>query len=186
MIVGLIPEEPAEGAKARRDIVLSAYQSLQRRLDRYRQIGITTATAFVPILTFFISTAIKISDGIGLWAKGVYIAFLVFTTVGAALFLCRLLKYFQEMSELVQRCEILAGMHHEDIFGKQPLLFHERFKPTYITGTAEKNPAIECPRGWSDPFIKMALWAILIMGALAVIIVAFIFFSPTGPPPQTG
>lgn len=182
----LIPQDPTEGAKARRDIVLSAYQSLQRRLDRYRQIGITTATAFVPILTFFISTAINIGDGIGVWGKAAFIAFVLITAGGAALFLGRLLRYFKELSGHVQRCEILVGMHQSGVFGQQPLLFAARFKPTSEDGTTGTINQIERPAGWPDPFIKMSIWAILIMGVLAAGIVAYLFFAGGGGTTTSG
>ena len=173
-------ENQHDQVKAKREVVNTTYAAIQRRLDRYRQVALGIATAFIPINTFFISVSIRNSSYL-VFPEDVALFFFFICAFGVIIyFLYKLQRSFREMARIIHRCELHMGLHEQYLIGNEPLLFPQTFQPKLPESTNLSTP--ECPVGWDDPFIRHAIVIVWVMGVMGLVVTSLLLFDQIWSP----
>jgi len=148
-------------------IMMDVYTNMQRRLEHYRQLGITLVFGFFALFSL-IDTALFKGDGGRGAAEGVAMEALIVLAVSYGHHLLAMVrKNFEEIGGIVQRIERWTGMFEPAaLFPGGPLL-----PADWPSGNDARDRAEFRQIGWLDDIIPRTQKIILIVGWLEAVYV---------------
>jgi hypothetical protein len=150
-------------------IVMDVYSTMQRRLEHYRQLGITLVFGFFALFSLIDTALFKSSDGVNRHAaEGIVMEVLVLSALFFGHHLLAMVhKNFEETGVTIQVIELSTGMFElAALVPDGPLL-----PADWPSGNADRDRAEFRQVDWRDDIIPQAQRIILIVGLIQAVYV---------------